>query len=259
MSNGNGAVAATLGAGGGLLLWYFLTYPKKRAIATTPAEHAVPSTSAPTNTTTGAAAGTSSLCTLRLDARGLTADGVRVGIDDAVNRCKSATRAQVTVTTDAPAAAYMDLSVALSRAGVPVTALRNAGSRRRRAQPEAVADVDLETFARVVRELADKIETDTGADGRPRGRFGQRKVFIAAIRRALLGTELKDLPRSTVDTLLVRAHRAGLLELARADLVAAMDQNEVRDSEVITSGASFHFVISERDRNAAHVRDERPE
>jgi hypothetical protein len=55
---------------------------------------------------------------------------------------------------------------------------------------------------------------------------------------------------------LLRAHRERLLVLARADLVAAMDPDEVRDSVIVTDGARFHFVVVDPDtaRNASTYR-----
>jgi len=78
------------------------------------------------------------------------------------------------------------------------------------------------------------------------GRFGDRKVFVAAV-----WDELRRDPRWAAITLddlkarLVAAHRAGELALARADLVAAMDPALVAASEITADGASFHFVVTE--------------
>jgi hypothetical protein len=43
----------------------------------------------------------------------------------------------------------------------------------------------------------------------------------------------------------VSAHRQRELELARADLVAAMDPTLVAASETRTDGATFHFIVRE--------------
>lgn len=78
------------------------------------------------------------------------------------------------------------------------------------------------------------------------GIFGERKVFIAAVWR-----ELRNRPGHASLTLdefkarLVRAHRAGELVLARADLVAAMNPELVAASETAADGATFHFVVRE--------------
>jgi hypothetical protein len=50
--------------------------------------------------------------------------------------------------------------------------------------------------------------------------------------------DLDDLKKRLAD-----ANRAGLLSLARADLVGAMNPEEVRLSEILDRGASFHFVL----------------
>ena len=79
-----------------------------------------------------------------------------------------------------------------------------------------------------------------------RGVFGDRKVFIASV-----WDELRRQPTWASLTLddfkarLVRAHRAGDLVLARADLVAAMNHELVAASETTTEGASFHFIVRE--------------
>ena len=255
MSNGTAALPLALGASGGLLLWYLLRDGKQvahapaRAASNTnqpPAAPAAPAAPATPPTASAApASAPAAACMLRLDRQGLTADGVRVGVADAVQRCKLAGRADVTVTEEAAATVYADLMAALGSAGVLATVHRN-GSRRRNAR--AVADVDLPTFARTVHALADQIEPDPTPSGHARGRFGQRKVFIAAIRRALVKTDYADLSRAEIDELLLRTHRDRLLQFARADLVAAMDYAEVRDSELKhPAGAEFHFIINERD------------
>lgn len=267
MSDGNTALALALGAGSGFLLWYFLRDEKTKDApaekqdahgvapivqATQSAASPAPNATAPTDSPPTSSARS---CALRLDPSGITADGGRVTITDAVNRCKAAGRADITILQDAPAAVYADLMYALARAEVPTTSHRNGSTprgARRRVAPSADS-VDLPEFASFVLELADQIDEAPNSEGRARGRFG-RKVFIAAIRRALRGTKYARLPRAAVDELLFRAHRARLLELARADLVAAMDTDEVRDSEIIipSVGATFHFVVAERGRNGAH-------
>jgi hypothetical protein len=77
----------------------------------------------------------------------------------------------------------------------------------------------------------------------PTGRFGDNKVFIAHVWRALqadpaFGTmELADFKER-----LAEANNARLLDLSRADLVQAMDPEDVRQSEVQYLNATFHFV-----------------
>jgi hypothetical protein len=268
MSNGNRTLPLALGTGGGFLLWYFLRDGKQDARAAAPPTSTAsrtppaPAVAAPVAPAAPAAPSpASAACALRLDAPGLTANGVQVDIAEAVNLCKLAGRADVTVTKEASATVYADLMMALGRAGVSVYTHRNgAGPRNaksRSPKPRTVDDVDLPSFALMVQALADGVEPDPNQDGLARGRFGARKVFIAAIRRELRATKYASLPRAAIDELLIRAHREGLLQLARADLVAAMDPHEVRDSEIAYGGnATFHFVVVEPDtaRNANAYR-----
>lgn len=132
----------------------------------------------------------------------------------------------------------------LAAKGIDVGTRPAANARNAHATwPRTAADVDLPSFALMVEALAADVEPDPSEDGRARGRFGDRKVFIAAIRRALGRTKYASLSRAAIDELIFRAHREQLLHLGRADLVAAMDPDEVRDSEIRVDGATFHFVI----------------
>jgi hypothetical protein len=133
----------------------------------------------------------------------------------------------------------------------PAARARNA----HKTSPRTVADVDLPSFALMVEALAGDVEPDPDPDGLARGRFGER-IFIAAIRRALRATKYANLSRAAVNELLLRAHQEQLLQLARADLVAAMDPDEVRDSELRADGATFHFVVVDpgADRNVSTTR-----
>lgn len=94
--------------------------------------------------------------------------------------------------------------------------------------------LDLDQFAR--RVLA-------AARGCATGRFGPDKVFIAHVWRAL-----RDDPAARGDGLddfkrrLGEANRERLLDLARADLVEAMDPADVAESVMEYSGGTFHFV-----------------
>lgn len=67
-------------------------------------------------------------------------------------------------------------------------------------------------------------------------RFGNRKVFLSSI------VDLRDPQTRRV---LLALHRDGMIELARADLVAAMDHNLVSASEIDADGAVFHFLVDE--------------
>lgn len=73
----------------------------------------------------------------------------------------------------------------------------------------------------------------------PDGRFGSRKVFISALWNAMPGgMSLEQFKRRLVDL-----NRASLIELARADLVAAMDPELVQMSETSSLGSTYHFVV----------------
>ncbi len=78
----------------------------------------------------------------------------------------------------------------------------------------------------------------------PDGRYGDQKVFISAVYRAIpphaLGMTLPEFKRWLIDR-----NRTGDLVLARADLVGAMDRSLVRDSEIEDRGATFHFILAD--------------
>jgi hypothetical protein len=74
----------------------------------------------------------------------------------------------------------------------------------------------------------------------PSGRFGENKVFISHVWKAL---QPEWGNREAFDVALLEANRAQHLSLTRADLVAAMDPRDVAESEVRSFGASFHFVV----------------
>jgi hypothetical protein len=109
MADGNTLLALTLGLGGGLALAYMRRAEDTSTIA------AGAKLEAPAQKPASAKA-----CSLRLDARGLTADGQRVDVAGAVARCKATGRAELIFAKDGPAAIYVDLNRALSRAGIAV-------------------------------------------------------------------------------------------------------------------------------------------
>jgi hypothetical protein len=242
MSNSNTALGLTLGAGGGLLLWYVLRDRHRKQLASAP--------SVPAPTPAPAAAPADRACSLRLDPSGLTADGAKTSVADAVKRCQAAGRADVTIVKEAPAATYADLMVALGRAGIPIYAHRNSrgGRRFRRRGARDVDSIDLPAFAETVLELAEQIEEEDSPWGLARARINEREVLIAAIRRALADTEYADLSRSEINELLLRAHDEGLLELACVEPSNTLDPDELRESEIV--GPRYHaVVIAERARN----------
>jgi hypothetical protein len=89
----------------------------------------------------------------------------------------------------------------------------------------------------------------TAARACPTGRYGDNKVFVAHVWRALRddpdmrGMELPEFKRR-----LAEANNARLLDLSRADLVQAMDPEDVRDSEVSYLNATFHFIRIDPER-----------
>lgn len=243
MSNGsNTALVLTLGAGGGFLLWHLLGDKHRKAAApaaNSPTASPMPSASPPADRA----------CSLRLDPTGLTVDGVKTTVDDAVTRCRAAHRADLTIVKEAPAATYADLMVALGRAGIPIYAHRNsrgARGRRRAARNNVnvvrdVDSIDLPAFAETVLELADRIDEEPSPWGLARGRINDREVLISAIRRALVDTEYAELSRKAIDELLIRAKHDGLLELAPVEANDMLDADELRESEI--GGPRYHAVV----------------
>jgi hypothetical protein len=91
----------------------------------------------------------------------------------------------------------------------------------------------------LVREAIPRIGSD--------GRFGPEKVFVSAIwHRIESDSRLPDLSLERFKRWLVTANRDQLLDLARADLVGAMDAKLVAESEIRDLGSTFHFVVDRR-------------
>jgi hypothetical protein len=110
----------------------------------------------------------------------------------------------------------------------------------------AAPQMDLKTFANHVGAELPYIVAEPGEDGRAKGRFGDRKVFVAALWRQLrTAPAFHGMSESQFKAHLLAAHRAQLLTLARADLVAAMDTQEVAQSLIQADGAQFHVVVDE--------------
>ena len=105
----------------------------------------------------------------------------------------------------------------------------------------ALATCSLADLAGVARRAVAAIGHDANE------RFGTRKVFLAAVHAALGGERAINL--EAFKRRMVAAHRAGLLVLARADLVAAMPWAAVAASVVSEDGAEFHFVLDEAARD----------
>jgi len=100
--------------------------------------------------------------------------------------------------------------------------------------PLPLHELDLASFAEQVKSVACTCTT---------GRFGDNKVFIAHVWRALQGTPLfQSMDLAFFKERLASANNARLLDLSRADLVQAMDPNDVRQSELRYFNATFHFI-----------------
>jgi hypothetical protein len=98
----------------------------------------------------------------------------------------------------------------------------------------APAAVDLREFSRKV--LA-------AARACPTGRYGENKIFIVHVWRSLQGDpDLQGTDLAVFKQRLAEANNARLLDLSRADLVQAMDPEDVRLSEVSYLNATFHFI-----------------
>jgi hypothetical protein len=101
-------------------------------------------------------------------------------------------------------------------------------------QPPAPSAFDLPSFASHVKSAARDC---------PTGRFGDNKVFIAHVWKALQADPtFRTMDMATFKERLAEANNARLLDLSRADLVQAMDPDDVRQSELHYLNATFHFV-----------------
>ncbi|MFO0891361.1 MAG: hypothetical protein U0790_19735, partial [Isosphaeraceae bacterium] len=113
-------------------------------------------------------------------------------------------------------------------------------SPRSLAPPAPPSPVDLARFAEDVRSAARAC---------PTGRFGDSKVFIAHVWRALRDVpRFREMDEATFKRHLAEANNARLLDLSRADLVQAMDPDDVRLSEVSYLNATFHFIRIDPER-----------
>jgi hypothetical protein len=126
MSDGSAFLAVTLGLGGGLALAYLR---RDESAGTVPGHARIPGPSGkgqPEDPRAPPAQPprTKGACSLRLDAKGLTADGKPVDVPGAVAHCKVAGKADLVFGEDGPASVYVELNRALSSAGVAVTVWR---------------------------------------------------------------------------------------------------------------------------------------
>ncbi len=102
----------------------------------------------------------------------------------------------------------------------------------------AVPSFDLPAFATRIKRIA--------RTSPPTARFGDNKLFISHAWQ-LFNDESDDagMDLASFKHRLVEAHRAGLLVLTRADLVSAMNPDDVRGSQTKYLHAEFHFVLIE--------------
>ncbi len=97
-----------------------------------------------------------------------------------------------------------------------------------------VPPLDLPAFAQHVKTAARECIT---------GRFGGNKVFIAHVWKAVQNDPaFQAMGQAAFKERLAEANNARLLNLSRADLVQAMDPDDVRQSEVHYLSATFHFL-----------------
>lgn len=111
---------------------------------------------------------------------------------------------------------------------------------------EPPEEPDLRRFATIVGAELPYVQAEEDARGQAVGRLspGGSRVFIAALWRMLHNAPgLGGMSQDRFKELLVQAHRARLLELARADFITALSDAEVAQSETRTDGATFHFVV----------------
>ena len=94
-------------------------------------------------------------------------------------------------------------------------------------------------------EFADRVRTI--AKNSATGRFGDNKVFLSHVWNQYRGDGGGNgMTRSDFDQLLVDANRENLLTLSRADLISAMDPQDVQSSEIRLANSTFHFLRTDR-------------
>lgn len=150
---------------------------------------------------------------------------------------------------DGPSVELRDCPVCKTTLSMPLSLARRSNpSRSRRSDPELMQATP-EQLAAAVREVMPSIGTAANE------RYGARKVFISAVYRTLARQGRWDSSLDAFKQALVRANRAGLVELARADLVGAMPSATVKASETHDDaaggrGAEYHFVVDPTAREA---------
>lgn len=144
----------------------------------------------------------------------------------------------------------LDVRSPLATTGEPAppTAPPADNGQSRPAPPDARGGpLSTPNLIEVVRETIPRI----GAEGR----FGE-KVYVSAIWRTIeRDRKAGELSLDHFKRWLVRANRDGWLVLARADLIGAMDAKQVNESEINDRGATFHFVLDQRNGGASSQRE----
>lgn len=118
-----------------------------------------------------------------------------------------------------------------------------AGTAEAPVAPASFTALEAAPFARLVREAARRSKT---------GRYGGNKVFIVHVWRALQDDPaFRDGDFTAFKRRLTEANNARLLSLSRADLVQAMDPEDVLLSETTYMSACFHFIRDDLEEEGA--------
>jgi len=118
-----------------------------------------------------------------------------------------------------------------------------AGTAEAPAAPASFTALEAAPFARIVREAARRSKT---------GRYGGNKVFIVHVWRTLQDDPaFRDGDFTAFKKRLTEANNARLLSLSRADLVQAMDPEDVLLSETTYMSACFHFIRDDLEEEGA--------
>jgi hypothetical protein len=127
-----------------------------------------------------------------------------------------------------------ELRMAALRQWIEGASGTTAKAQVRAPEPAPVAPFDLDTFSRRVLEVARRC---------PTGRFGDDKVFVVHVfRRLSHDPTFAAMGLDGFKQRLAEANNARRLDLSRANMVEAMDPDDVEKSRVSYLGAEFHFV-----------------
>lgn len=126
----------------------------------------------------------------------------------------------------------------------PAAMSRGGGATR--TSPDARSPTQLAPSAEALLAMVREAIPAVGADGR----YGPDKIFVSALWQQIShDARMLDYTLDRFKHWLVTANRDRLLDLARADLVGAMDPRQVAESEIEDVGATFHFVLDRRVRS----------